>query len=50
MGGSIKYYWQKWLGSEETVLKGALEDFAATSSISVILDMFFCKKGKEAAT
>lgn len=51
MGGSIKYYRQKWLGGEETILNGAIEDTAAISSILVILDMFFStNRGKEAAT
>lgn len=51
MGGSIKYYQQKCLGGEGTVLNGATEDTAATSSNSVILVMFFSRnRGKEAAT
>lgn len=50
VGGSMKYYRQKRLGSEETIVDGTIEHIAATSSILVILDMFFSRNREKEAT
>lgn len=50
MGGSMKYYRQKWLGSEETILNGAIEDTTKMLEVAAILDMFFSRNREKEAT